>query len=134
MRAHSFIVVAVLAGAALAGCANEAPAFPTYSHDVKPIMEAHCIRCHGAGGKLNMDVYEAPVLKSPTNTKALQGDFTRLDDANGIFGLLHYTAGGAAGLHLYVDTGPMPPPPAPALTNYEYDTLFTWATEPTPLP
>ena len=31
------------------------PARPTYKNDIAPLMEAHCIRCHGAGGTLNAD-------------------------------------------------------------------------------
>ncbi len=27
-------------------CAPEAPASPTYTKDVQPILAAHCVRCH----------------------------------------------------------------------------------------
>ena len=135
MRAHGLLLVTMLAGATLvgaAGCLNAVPDRPTYERDIKPLMEAHCIRCHGAGGTLNADpdIMSVKVHGAPT-----MSDFTLLQDANGRLGLLHYTAmgaGGVASLHAYVDglLGPMPPPPADRLTNWESDLLFTWANNP----
>jgi hypothetical protein len=132
MRAHSLVVA--LAGSLFgaAGCGNAAKHSPSYEADIKPLMEAHCIRCHGAGGMLNEDPDMKKILAG--QPAATNGDFTRLDDANGRHGLMFYTAGSAANLHLYVDTGPMPPPPSSRLTSFEYDTLFNWAESPNPLP
>ncbi|HEV3031119.1 MAG TPA: hypothetical protein VG319_05715 [Polyangia bacterium] len=137
MRAHGLLLVTMLAGAAVgggAGCGNAVPDRPSYERDIKPLMEAHCIRCHGAGGTLNADPDIAANAKfhgAPTN-----GDFTTLDDVNGHFGLLHYTdmgAGTAVVLKSFVDTlGPMPLPPADPLTSYEHELLFTWAHTPLP--
>ncbi len=136
MRAHGLLLVTMLAGAALvgaAGCLNAVPDRPSYERDIKPLMEAHCIRCHGAGGTFNKDP-DIPLPLAKVSGPPLNGDFTSLQDVNGHTGLLHYTApmGGVAALHIYVDGifGPMPPPPADRLTNWETDLLFTWANNP----
>ena len=34
------------------GCSPEVPANPTYTNDVKAILDAHCVRCHGANDTL----------------------------------------------------------------------------------
>jgi hypothetical protein len=58
MRPFGFALVAsglsVLVAVA-AGCEEPIPAHPTYDIEVKPLFEAHCVRCHGAGGTLNGD-------------------------------------------------------------------------------
>jgi hypothetical protein len=133
MRTYgSLFAVATLAAAV--GCANPAPDRPTYSRDIKPLMEAHCIRCHGAGGTLNKDPYSIPIMgvQAP-----IHGDFTQLaDDAAGVHGLTYYTAAGPARvtmtIYLSAPTGPMPPPPAPGLTDTEFTTLTTWLDNPLP--
>lgn len=122
---------ALLGGASLMGCGEEeVPVRPTYSRDIAPLMEAHCIRCHGAGGTLNADPdipANAKFTGPPTN-----GDFTSLNDNGNVNGLLHYTGAGIAILKLYVDSGPMPLPPANPLTDREHDLLMTWAANPLP--
>ncbi|HVR00567.1 MAG TPA: hypothetical protein VMT47_00420 [Polyangia bacterium] len=139
MRAHGLVLVTMLAVATLvggAGCLNAVPDRPSYERDIKPLMEAHCIRCHGAGGTFNKDPDIPPPPAAKVSGPPINGDFTSLQDTNGHNGLLHYTTmGGAAGLaalHIYVDGtfGPMPPPPADRLTNWETDLLFTWANNP----
>jgi hypothetical protein len=137
MRANGLILVTMLAGAALvggAGCGNPVPDRPSYALDIKPLMEARCIRCHGGGGTLNAD----PDIPTTSKSKGapINGDFTMpVENVNGHFGLLHYTAmgmGGVAALKIYVEgpLGPMPPPPADRLTSYEHDLLFAWAANP----
>jgi mono/diheme cytochrome c family protein len=128
MRVNSSLLVAALAGALLvgaAGCGNDAPLFPTYARDVKPIMEAHCIRCHGAGGMLNGDPYATPVSSPPTQ-KPIRGDFTTIDGFKG------YTGPAAVVFKMYVDGLPMPPPPSSRLDPYDYDTIMTWVANPMP--
>ena len=124
------VVLALLAVLG-AGCGEEpAPLFPSYATDVKPLVAARCIRCHGAGGMLNTDPDSTPVLgvQKPNNS-----DFTRLDDANGNYGLLHYTSAGAGGVKsLTTFLSMMPPPPAPPLTDREYNILVNWAKNPLP--
>jgi len=45
--------LAVALAVAGAGCAPDVPANPTYTKDVGPIFDAHCVRCHGANDMLN---------------------------------------------------------------------------------
>jgi hypothetical protein len=133
LRGQGLVLVAALAGAAVVGgvgCgANDIPINPTYSREIKPLMEAHCIRCHGAGGTLNLDPDSAKVnsVQAPTS-----GDFTALaDDAAGKHGLIWYTV--APGSALWTAFFPqMPPAPAPGLTDREYQILTTWIASPMP--
>jgi hypothetical protein len=43
-----FVVAGALA--LLAGCQEPVPGQPTYTTDIKPLFEAHCVRCHSADG------------------------------------------------------------------------------------
>jgi hypothetical protein len=114
-----------------AGCGeNPAPERPTYARDIKPLLEARCIRCHGAGGALNNDPDHGGAFPgAPTH-----GDFTRLDDdPKGMHGLLYYTSagtGGAAQMKSWVVTIGMPPPPSDRLTDRETTILLDWANAP----
>ena len=126
MRGQRLLIVAALAlvGAG-AGCGNDAPLFPTYHNDIKPIMAAHCIRCHGAGGTMNMDP-DIPVISPSKNQTPVLGNFTSFA------GLMPFTGPNGGALKLKIDTLPMPPPPSTALDSYDYDTIVTWATNPLP--
>jgi hypothetical protein len=138
MKAIGAAVSLVLSLAA-AGCGeNPVPTLPTYEHDIKPLMEAECIRCHGAGGTMNAD----PEIPSTNRLKGapLFGDFTHLHDRKvspgagqedvTVVGLLHYTgASGLASMKLYL-AAPMPPPPADPLTDWQRKLLLTWAENP----
>jgi hypothetical protein len=125
MRGHSLRIFAALGFSVLAtiGCQNDVPTFVSYKRDIAPMMQAHCTRCHGAGGMLNTDPEIAPINNS---TKPLATDFTT--EA----GLMPYTGAGALGLATFIQKLPMPPPPAPPLTPWEYDTLMTWLANPLP--
>lgn len=130
MRAHGLVLVTVLAGATLvgaAGCLNAVPDRPTYERDIKPLMEAHCIRCHGAGGTLNTDpdISKINGVQQPTNS-----DFTSLQGSNGHAGLMTYTGPAEGILESSVKNMPMPPPPSDPLTSWERELLFTWAKSP----
>jgi mono/diheme cytochrome c family protein len=133
MRAHGLLIVTMLAGAALSGAAgcgeNPIPDRPTYERDIKPLMEANCIRCHGAGGMLNAD---PDIMKIQNSMAPTMSDFTQLNDVNGKFGLLHYTAanpqGGVALMQAFL--GMMPPPPSDRLAPWEHDLLIKWVNNP----
>jgi len=133
-RGHGLVLVAALAGAAVVGgvgCGqNEIPAFPTYTRDIKPLMEARCIRCHGAGGTLNADPDSVKV--AGTFTVAMNGYFTALADPGPMMhGLAYYTT--PAGLPTWTAFFPqMPPAPAPPLTDREFEILTTWIAHPLP--
>jgi hypothetical protein len=121
-----------LAGAGLAGCGAEAvPDFVSYSRQIQPLMEARCVRCHGAGGTLNADSDILPNVNkysgAPTN-----GYFNRLEDDGMKFGLMHYTGGLVAFTMGYVDGGPMPLPPAAPLSDREHELFSNWLSNPYP--
>jgi hypothetical protein len=131
MRKLSLAIVLLAAGIG-AGCdtgSEDAPLQPGYEHDVKPLMAARCIRCHGAGGTLNLDPdipadnkYTGP----PTN-----GNFTQLqDDANGKAGLMYYASTGKVLMKGVLPL--MPPPPAPPLTDRERTIILRWIDNPLP--
>jgi hypothetical protein len=129
------LLALVVSAGALAGCGEEpVPLNPSYTVDIKPLMAARCIRCHGAGGKLNVDpdsVLNKQVKDPSIPPQAPKlADFTRLEDMGDRKGLLFYTLDGGVGMQIYIKTGPMPPPPAPALTEREYTMLMRWLKNP----
>jgi len=130
MRTHAGILVVLVAAAlAGAGCGETpAPDRPTYSRDIQPLMTAHCIRCHGAGGTLNKDPDSALVNSTQQPTG---GDFTALsDDAAGKHGLTYYATDPAGKMLMSVFLPQMPPTPAPALTDREFTILTRWLSNP----
>jgi hypothetical protein len=132
MRTHSLLVVFAFAAGALvgvAGCENSVPPFPSYEKDVKPIMSANCIRCHGAGGTLNTDP-DIPKVNGTTTPSA--SDFTQLGNSNGHNGLMMYAAGGPLAGAMTIFLPQMPPPPSPALGGYELDVFQAWLKNPAP--
>jgi hypothetical protein len=122
---------------AAAGCGeNPVPERPTYEQHIKPLMQAHCIRCHGAGGTLNADPDIPPPAAKNDPRAAYVGsphnsDFTALHSANGRLGLLFFTSENVGGAVLMKAALPfMPPPPADPLTDWELETLQTWLDNP----
>jgi hypothetical protein len=131
MRTNAFFPLALLlvAGGALAGCGEEpVPDIVSFARDIKPLMEARCVRCHGGGGMLNDDPYSQP---TSMETKPEAGDFRHIETVNGISGLGTYAGPGVGLLRIYIDPkdGPplMPPLPAPPLTAREKEMLLKWA-------
>ena len=135
MRLKGLLTLAALAlvvGAA--GCgSNSIPENPGWARDIQPLMEAHCIRCHGGGGKLNGDpdvppgslkVACAPIPDGGAYTCAPSlGNFT--------------TQAGLMPYHLLMQSYlnyPMPPPPSEPLDDFETKLLLKWAGETNPLP
>jgi hypothetical protein len=109
-------------GAALAGCGEEpVPGHVTYERDVKPLLEARCVRCHGAGGMLNKDPGISDWVNSvnPPHHDTPQLAFFNTQAAAKTY------ANGA--VKLWIDKFPMPPPPAPRLTSREREILLNWA-------
>jgi hypothetical protein len=154
------LIVALASLAAVAACEPAKPGQPTFAKDVQPIFEAHCVRCHGAGGTLNMD----PTSSLPM-TRATGGYFTTYDDVgdcsvnaagtalNSPCSLnqpitdtscchrgAHYytkdagTINGASLMNAYLNPPaggiPMPLPPSPRLSSWEHDVVFTWLANP----
>jgi hypothetical protein len=133
---------AVLATLGLA-CEPAAPGMPTYSADVKPILDAHCIRCHGAGGTLRGDATPYPLGTPPagykTNPPAAcylhqypddpvdcsKADGGPADDCK----VGAHACATITYLSIYLPT--MPPAPA-TLNAWERDILTRWAKNPLP--
>jgi len=101
MRLHLAIALA------LAGCAPAAPEEPTWIDDVRPILAANCIRCHGD---------PARNLAPPTFRLDV------LEDVGGVKGarsMAEFVAARAATL------GDMPAE-GPSLASWEKETLLQW--------
>jgi hypothetical protein len=126
-----------IALATASGCGEEpTPAFPTFKDDVRPLMLAHCVRCHGAGGKLNQDLYSGGLYANATPPV--------FAPTTGYFDILENDPPGCTtepgcrrGLKDYVPSLPlflknMPPPPSPALTSREMEIVTTWLRNPLP--
>ena len=81
MRAPHFpmMLSGLVSAVALFGVAScsttvaSTPSQPAYDSDVRPILMAHCVRCHGAGDALNVPTEptgpNAPVLASIAGTR-----------------------------------------------------------------
>jgi hypothetical protein len=120
----------VLLAALGTGCVEngEAPLFPSYETDVKPIMGARCIRCHGGGGTLNLDP-DIPDGNRYTGAP-MNGNFTQLADSPPQAGLMFYATTGKILWKGAIKD--MPPPPAPPLTERERTILDRWIENPLP--
>lgn len=114
---------------ALLGCrgAPEVPAHPTWSN-VQPILAGECAHCHGStaritGAGARLDFYEL--------TPEVCGD-AALAVTPGAPMARFYATGGALWKELSTtadrpDQRPrMPPPPAPYLAEWEWQTIQTW--------
>ena len=90
-----------------AGCAPDVPAQPTWVKDVRPILLANCVRCHG----------EEPSGGAPTAFRLDR--FEDSDAARGVKTMARYLA------HRAGDLGQMPPN-GPALSDRQRDVLEKW--------
>ena len=109
------------------------PADPSFKTDVLPVMQAHCVRCHGANNTLNAD----PLSQAkPTayNVAPETGFFDHYEDRMmGEGGCSLPKCAGAASsaltIQLYIHNAPttrMPPLPAEALSDWELKLLDSW--------
>jgi hypothetical protein len=132
--------VATVALTALSACSPEVPAAPTYTKDVAPILDAHCVRCHGAGGTLNM--YPFPVygsVQAPVKCHLQRYDDEGDCTTQGSTTCKAGAANCAALIVMYinyppVDTRHMPPPPSDPLNDWEKDVLARWTATTPPAP
>jgi hypothetical protein len=136
MRGNKLSSVLVLTGAlaggvVASGCGeNPVPTNPTYTHDIKQILDARCIRCHGANGTQNADP-EVPTFTTPPTLKAMIGPVQPTGDFTTYEGIVKYS--GATYTALWHQIMPyMPPPPSDAISGWEFDTLDKWLRETNP--
>lgn len=108
----------------LPGCAPTVPDAPTWA-DVEPILRGNCTHCHGAnpaaGGDVRFDFFEL--------TEDVCGDAAQALDApkmaHGYAPLIEAAITPGAGGRVR-----MPPAPAPALADWERETVVRWARDP----
>lgn len=147
-RPQFFGVVRGVAGAValfgLAACnatTASVPDQPAYDLDVRPILMAHCARCHGAGDALNVPTEPtgpgAPPIPSvagmPADTfNALNFYLDRYDNDGTKIGAKNASGSFATTVGPGAKPPPvlMPPAPAPKLTDWEADVLLAWAKNP----
>jgi mono/diheme cytochrome c family protein len=130
-----------LAGLALLaiGCGPPpGPDKPSFAKDVKPIMVAHCVRCHGAGGTLNKD----PATTGDYKDKAPASSFLdSYDDPPApcktptgtvCQGAKVAAASFSTYLKMLPDNLRMPPLPADKLSDVQVDLILRWAVDKAP--
>ena len=127
---------------ALSGCEEPVPKTPTFSVEVRPIFEAHCVRCHGAGGTLNEDpraLEDAPPTGGFLNQYEDEGDCT--PNAMGYTpvtcqrGARYEAEIGNIKAFLHGPVTPrMPLAPSPPLDSWELAVVDNWLAESPPLP
>ncbi|MES1209607.1 MAG: hypothetical protein ABUS79_27025 [Pseudomonadota bacterium] len=130
------------------------PSQPAYDSDVQPILMAHCARCHGAGDALNVATQptgpDAAVLPSIEKEVAVfRGLYCYLDrfpadngactpgDGGGATnnckrGAAYWAKVGLLKTTIHATSGinQMPPPPAPALDDWEKKVIDNWVANP----
>jgi hypothetical protein len=145
--AFLFGAALVLGGVLAAGCEPAVPASPSYEADVRPIFMSHCVRCHGAGGMLNMPRAPVPdggigntsiVADCYLNQYVNTGNCLANDPASPChYGALTWamTVGGGIGDVVHGRNGQMimPPSPASPLDDWELKIIDAWVAE-KPLP
>jgi len=139
LLASVFALAAAVPAISLSGCSPEVPANPTYAKDVKPIFMARCVRCHDEtfrGEEIN------PMTGNPItpaichlNRYESMGDCTTVGPACSVGASLCANIPGS-GSYMAPKVDPaveddparMPPPPAPALNDYESAVINRWLT------
>jgi hypothetical protein len=142
-----------VAGAAIAaaGCNAYAPVpdHPAYDIEVRPIFMAHCARCHGAGGALNIATEptgpDAAVLPSISGSLLTQFTtngpwLTQFDTTGDCAATTPTNCRPGAGQYyplIYMTTQytadqpeAMPPPPASRLNDWELGVIANWKKNP----
>lgn len=110
-------------------CAPQAPASPTYTKDVQPILAAHCVRCHNETFFIDPAVGKMPA-KCHLNRFETTGNCD--PDAGAItcsYGAGDRQCAGTLPLYLTIDdeNTRMPKPPSDRLNDWEIDVLTRWS-------
>jgi hypothetical protein len=134
---HALKLVSALALLCLPACTAEVPASPTYTNDVRPILMAHCVRCHGGNNDtlVTMPVYgvdQAP-LRCYLQRYEDAGDCTMASTCKHGAGYCGMQMGGPSLIVTYINATVethlrMPPPPSDPLTDWEKEVLTRWST------
>jgi hypothetical protein len=136
--------VLTLVGAVAAGCGeNPVPETVLFNLDVQPLLQARCVRCHGAGGTLNgdSDIVPGAVKSFAPTGKPLQGFFDCAADRGDCSGDAPTAPACKRGFRNYAAMMPgagattvwlkvMPPGPSEPLTSRESEILHTWLAHP----
>jgi hypothetical protein len=133
-------VALTLAGAAI-GCGSDmaaVPSNPTYMTDVAPILNLHCIRCHGLGDMLYTTTVNGS-LDSPSTCYLQRYEDEGNCTVSGSADCKH--GAGYCGTRMGTDSlitaminmpngssGRMPPPPADPLSDFEKAVINRWST------
>jgi hypothetical protein len=118
---------------ALAACEPEVPAAPTYSKDVKPILDAHCVRCHGANDTLNPDPTGRFPLKAPLFCYLQRYEDENCPGSDCKRGAGYCASTASTNLIVTEINTPdgeqlrMPPLPADRLNDWEMEVLTRWS-------
>src|SRR5262245_60918622 len=126
MRARP-IALAVLTLAP--ACAPSVPVQPSWA-DVEPILRGNCTHCHGAnaaaGGDVRFDFFDVSAGMCGDAALALQAPGEEAPKlAHGWAPLIAAAVTPSSG-----GRARMPPAPAPALADWERETLLSWARDP----
>jgi hypothetical protein len=123
----------LLGGGALGACGPSAPANPTWDADVRPLLEARCLRCHS--NPSNMDPF------TTTDKPGHHFDYLHWGDIQAILNVTPTESNAVwakavlPSLYLYAKgpmgtTRRMPPPPGAALEDWQIETLERWGANP----
>jgi hypothetical protein len=130
-----------LALVVLAGCEEPVPATPSFATDVRPIFEAHCVRCHGAGGTLNVDPRSEEVAQPASYLGQYDDVVDCTPDAAGnapptcVGGARYEAEIGNIKPFIHGEVDPrMPPPPSDPLSRWELAVIDNWLAETPPQP
>jgi hypothetical protein len=110
------------------------PDKPSFATDIRPIMLAHCVRCHGAGGKLNADPDSIGAMYRNKAPNALFLD-TFEDPSNCPVASCQ---GARKGAPFFANFLPgmgddrMPPKPSDPLSDTQIELVLRWAKNPAP--
>jgi mono/diheme cytochrome c family protein len=106
------------------------PDNPSFEKDIKPIMLAHCVRCHGAGGTLNED---------PDNIGPYRKDVPVFAYLDSYEAPASCAAAGCQGARIAAETikayvtltddTRMPPLPAAPLSDHQIGIIVRWASQ-----
>jgi uncharacterized membrane protein len=134
-----FFLVVSAAFALVTGCQEPVPGAPTYTVEIKPLFEAHCVRCHsadGVDGGTGMDPralngyntdHPASHLNSFADVGDCDPDAASVPPVRCVRGAHFEALQGPMQIYVHATSSiRMPPAPAEALTSWELSLLDNW--------